>query len=116
MRRTLPVLFVVLLAAAAAFAADVTGTWKASMSGPNGSSEITLNLKADGNTLTGTVTAMGSDSKIENGKIDGDKISFETNPQFGKILHTGTVSGDEIKLTVKMGDNEMPPMTFKRAK
>ena len=116
MRRTLPLVFVVLLAAAVAFAADVTGTWKASMNGPNGPSEITLNLKADGNTLLGTVKAMDSETKIENGKIDGDKISFETNPQFGKILHTGTVSGDEIKLTVKMGDNEMPPMTFKRAK
>jgi hypothetical protein len=117
MRKTLPVLVVLLLAAVAVFAADVNGTWKGTVGGPDGGAgtDITVKLKAEGNVLTGTVSAMGSDTKIDNGKIDGDNISFETNPEFGKIVHTGTVSGDEIKLKVKIGDNEIP-MVLKRVK
>jgi hypothetical protein len=115
MRKTLSVLVVLLLIAVAALAADVNGTWKGSMQGPNGASDVTLKLKAEGTTLSGTINAMGTDYKIENGKIDGDKISFETNPDFGKIIHTGTVNGDEMKLTVKVMDQEMP-LVLKRVK
>ena len=37
----------------AALAADVTGEWKATAEGPNGSMERTFSLKADGAKLTG---------------------------------------------------------------
>src|ERR1700693_4216331 len=62
--------------AVAAFAADVTGKWTYEMQGRNGAMTGTLNLKADGNTVTGTVSGRGGDTEISDGKIDGDNVSF----------------------------------------
>jgi hypothetical protein len=121
----------VLLAAAAlvAFAADVSGTWKGSMETPMGSMESTFVLKADGVKLTGTVQGgpgPGGDMKIEEGKIDGDKVSFSVSMEFGKITYSGTFTADELKLKMAVGGGpggggpggDMPPMEIncKRAK
>jgi hypothetical protein len=101
-------------------AADVTGTWTAQMQGPNGDMTLTFHFKQDGDKLTGTVeSSMGGDAfEISNGKIDGDKISFDTSFNGMTINHAGTVSGEEIKLSAKSDDGQMPPMdlTLKRAK
>lgn len=40
--------------AVSAFAADVTGKWKATGEGPNGSIDIEFNFEKDGEKLTGT--------------------------------------------------------------
>jgi autotransporter translocation and assembly factor TamB len=96
-----------------AFAADVTGNWKASLETPNGSMEFTYVLKADGNTVTGTIQSQMGDMKIDEGKIDGDKISFSvTVENMGKISYNGTVKGDEMTLnfTFAGGGGDMPPM------
>jgi hypothetical protein len=96
-----------------AFAADVTGNWKASLETPNGSMEFTYVLKADGNTVTGTIQSQMGDMKIDEGKLDGEKISFSTTVEnFGKISYTGTVKGDEMTLsfTLPAGGGDMPPM------
>jgi len=112
------------LMAGTALAADVTGTWIAEMAGQGGGGQgitITFNLKADGAALTGTVEAMGNANEIDEGKIDGDNISFtQTIDMQGnemKISYKGTVSGDEMKLTFTMeggmggpGGEGMPPM------
>ena len=116
MRRTLLVLLVLLLTAGAALAVDVAGTWKGPMDTPNGPLEISLTLKMDGNALTGAVTVMDTETKIEKAKLEGDKISFEVNPpQFTTVAYSGTVSGDEMKLKVKVMDNESP-LVLKRVK
>jgi hypothetical protein len=108
------------MTALAAFAADVTGTWKGSIETPGGTFENTFVLKADGAKLTGTLQGgPGGELKIEEGKIDGDKVSFVINMEFGKMAYTGTVSGDDLKLKVAFGEaGEMPPMEIncKRAK
>jgi len=116
MRRTSLVLLVLLLSAVVALAVDVTGTWKGSMDTPNGAMEISLNLQLAGNTLTGAVKVMDNETKIEKAKLEGDKISFEVNPpQFSTVAYSGTVSGDEMKLNVKVMDNESP-LVLKRVK
>lgn len=112
--------FVLTQAAPAAFAAtDATGTWTAQIQGPNGDMTLTFHFKQDADKLTGTVeTSMGGDpGPISNGKIDGDKISFDTSFNGMTINHVGTISGDEIKLSAKSDDGQMPPMdmTLKRA-
>ena len=112
MRRTVILL---MLTALAAFAADVNGVWKGSMETPMGAVEISANLKADGNALNGTLNFMGNDTKIEKGKIDGDKVSFELNMEFGTMAYAGTVSGDELKLTITVMDNQST-VVLKRAK
>ena len=117
MRHTLLVLLVLLLTAGAALAVDVAGTWKGPMDIPNGPSmEVSLTLKMDGSALTGAVTVMDTETKIEKATLDGDKISFEVNPpQFTTVAYSGTVSGDEMKLKVKIMDNESP-LVLKRVK
>jgi hypothetical protein len=113
--------FVITQGAPAAFAAtDATGTWTAQIQGPNGDMTLTFHLKQDGDKLTGTVeSSMGGDPfEITNGKVDGDKVSFDTSFNGMTINHVGTVAGDEIKISAKSDDGQMPPMdmTLKRAK
>lgn len=107
MRKTLMALLCGALLSITAFAADLTGDWKAEMKTRNGDTrEVTFKLKQDGNNLTGTMTGMRGDMQISNGKIDGDNVSFDTkmetpNGEF-TINYTGTVSGDELKLKRNM--------------
>ena len=106
--------------AASAAAANVTGTWSGNMQGPNGDMTISFHFKQDGAKLTGTVDSpMGGDPmEIQNGKIDGDKVSWETSFNGMTIQHEGTVNGDEMKIHVKASDGQFPEMdmTLKRAK
>ena len=110
------------LAAGMAFAADVTGKWTAEFPGPDGGSmTITYNFKQDGTKLTGTAEGPGGSLPIQEGKVEGDKISFTVTFDAGggemKIGNQGTIKGDEITLTVKVGDQEGPgPVKLKRAK
>jgi len=106
----------------AAFAADVTGSWKASIDTPNGAMELTYVLKADGTTVTGSVQSQMGELKIDEGKIDGDKISFScTIENMGKMTYSGTVKDDEMTLKFSFanapdGMPDMPPIVAKRVK
>lgn len=97
------------LFAATAAAADVTGTWKGSADTPNGTVERTFVFKVDGATLTGETTSdMLGTSKIKNGKVDGDNLSFSITASFQgnelEINYTGKVSSDgkEIKFKAEV--------------
>lgn len=87
--------------------ADPTGTWSWTTPGRNGGPdrEQTLKLKADGSTLTGTLSTPGRngetrDTKIDHGKVTGDEVSFDITREFnGNSMTTkykGKVSGDAI--------------------
>jgi len=108
--RLLTVTTLFLAVAFAAVAADVTGKWVGHVQGRNGAQDITINLKADGSTLTGTVTGGGGRGgdgapmarEISDGKVDGANISFtvkaEANGQTRVTTYSGTLSGDELKM------------------
>lgn len=86
-------LLMLAISAAALLAADVTGEWKATAEGPNGAMERTLSLKAEGTKLTGqTVSSFTGKSTIEDGKVDGDAISFGI---------TANIQGNEMKIHYK---------------
>jgi hypothetical protein len=107
--------------AASAFAAsDVTGTWTGKMVGPNGDSmQITFTFKQDGVKLTGTIGGpMGDPMAISDGKVDGDKLSFNVSINGMTIKHEGVVTGDTIKLTTKADQGDFPgsEMTLTRTK
>ena len=100
-----------------AVAADITGTWTAEMAAPKGGPgggpggggpmKFTFEFKADGANLGGSVLGpMGNKNEIVDGKIDGDTVSFAVNVDAGgnamKINYKGTVSGDEMKLTLSI--------------
>ena len=94
-----------------AAAADVTGAYKAEMAGRNGNTQsITINLKADGDTLTGSITTPRGDNPISDGKVKGDKVSFSQKMSFNGndmvIKYAGTVEGDSIKFTRTMAGQD----------
>ena len=107
----------VLAAVSIAWAADLNGKWVAQVPGRNGQTrETTFNFKVEGKKLTGTVSGMQGEVAIEDGTIKGDDISFtQTVERQGnkiKLVYTGKVSGDEIKLTRKIEGMDRPPSEF----
>jgi hypothetical protein len=100
------------LSAATAVAADVTGAWTGAATTPDGTSmQITFTFKQDGATLTGTVQVAGNDPiAISNGKVDGDKFTFDDSFNGMTIHHDCTVDGNSIKMTTKSDSGDFPGM------
>jgi hypothetical protein len=123
--RTGVVLAVVILCGlVCAFAADVSGKWTAEFDSQVGLQKYTYDLKVDGKNITGTASAniAGTDmtSKIVEGTIDGDKVSFVENLDYNgmelKIEYKGTISGDEMNLSRTVAGQPGETFTAKRAK
>jgi hypothetical protein len=104
------------LAAFSLWAADVSGKWTAEMQGPNGNARtVTMNLKADGSKLTGTVNGgRGGEAEISDGKVDGNDLSFSVVREFNgnKMTQTykGKLDGDVIHFNMKMEGGPMGNM------
>lgn len=105
----------------AAYAADVSGKWTFEQQGRRGGNPttVTLNLKAEGGTVTGTVSQPGRngnmESQISDGKIDGNNISFKVSRQMGDntitMEYSGTIDGDSISLKITRPGRDGNPMT-----
>src|SRR5688572_5806431 len=110
------------LASLSAFAADVTGTWKAEFETQRGLQKYTFTLKQDGATVTGkaSVEREGEkrDAEFKDGKVDGDTVTFveplKIQDNEINITYTGKVSGNEIRFTRKVGDFGSSEATAKR--
>lgn len=97
---------IVLLATPAA-AADVDGRWTGSLETPMGVVPVTFVFKAEGERLTGHMLGMeGMEIQITNGKIEGDKISYQVNIDLGgmplELMYKGVVTSAEIKLDMEV--------------
>jgi hypothetical protein len=110
-----------LVAAGFALAADVNGRWRAEFNLPNGSPvRHTFNFKADGEKLTGTITAERSgEAAIQEGKIDGDNLSFHVMRSNAsgnevRIDYKGKVTNNEIKFTMSFRDGRSADITAKK--
>jgi hypothetical protein len=113
---TKKLLFVVTLALVAAFAlmaADVSGKWTFEQAGRQGGTprQVTMTLKAEGTTLTGSMPGFGRGggeppppTAITDGKVDGNNVSFTVKREMGGntvvTKYEGVVSGDEMKLKI----------------
>jgi autotransporter translocation and assembly factor TamB len=111
------------LLAVAAWTGDISGTWTGQLSGPDGNSfNLTYSFKQDGEKLTGTVAGpQGDPIQLEEGKVQGDKISFTVHVEFNggtKFTSEGTIKGEEITITTKAEGGEAlgGPMTLKKQK
>ena len=86
----------------------IDGNWKGTRDTPNGSFEITYTFKVEGNVLTGTWKTEFGETKLENGKVDGKKISYSFSINDMTINYTGElVSEDEILLKNERGDMKL---------
>ena len=93
--------------AVVSLAADISGTWKGTADFQGQAIERTFVFKVDGSKLTGETTSeLLGKSTIEDGKVDGDNISFAITANFQgnemKMTYKGKVSGDTIKLTADL--------------
>ncbi len=81
--------------------ANATGTWKWTVSFGGNDFEMMLKLKQEGDKLTGTLIRGDRETKIEDGKVKGDEISFtvttERNGNKVTRKYSGKISGDTIK-------------------
>lgn len=109
-------------------AADASGKWAFEQEGRNGTVHVTLNLKADGGALSGTLTRPGRDGNametaISDGKVDGNGISFSVKREFnGNTVVTtykGILDGDSMKIEITMpgrdGNSRTSNVVAKRA-
>ncbi|MGH9719554.1 MAG: hypothetical protein ACRD8O_05040 [Bryobacteraceae bacterium] len=97
-------LFSMAFFAAAIFAVDVNGNWKATAEGPNGTFERTFMFKVEGSKLTGeTTSTLMSKSTINDGKVDGDNLTFTITIRFQdnemKVNFKGKIEGSEVRFT-----------------
>lgn len=85
---------------------SAAGTWNIVTKSPMGSQEGTLTLEVDGDTLTGKMSGAQGEIELEDGKVDGDAVSWVANltqPMPIKIEAQGTVDGDSISGSMKLG-------------
>lgn len=104
----------------AAYAADVTGKWTAEFDTQIGVQKYTYEFKVDGATLTGTAAGPQGSVAITEGKVNGDDVAFVENITYQgmdiRIEYSGKVSGDEMKLTRKVGEFATEEIVAKRVK
>jgi len=82
------------------------GKWEITINSPMGAVKAKLDLKTDGSTLTGTQEAAQGSGPLENGKVDGDNLSWSakiSSPMPMTLDFTGTVAGDALSGSVKAG-------------
>lgn len=113
-----------LLAALPVSAADLVGRWTAEFDSPIGVQKYVYEFKKAGEALTGEANfehSMGKGTvKLQDVKVDGEKVSFVEPLSFDgneiTITYSGTLAGDELKLTRDVGDFGSEQLTAKRAK
>lgn len=122
LRRSVAAFAALCLFAAAAFAADPSGTWKWTQQGRGGRGggggggggggagggtprEVTLTLAMKDGKLTGKVASPGRDgnvmeTEISNASVSGDNIAFNVEREFNGnkfvMKYTGKIQGDTL--------------------
>ena len=109
--------------AAPAGTAELLGRWTAEFDSPIGVQKYVYDFKGSGNALTGQATyehSMGQGTvELENVKVDGDKVSFveplSVNGTNITVTYSGTLTGNELKLTRDVGEFGTEHLTATRA-
>ena len=103
---------------------SVSGAWQAEFDTQIGKQKYVFTLKTDGEKLTGKANAEIGGEKFETslseGKLKGDEIAFVEMLKFQdndlRIEYKGKITGNEIKLTRKVGDVATEELVAKRIK
>ena len=78
-----------------------TGTWKYTADVNGQSIDVTIKLKLEGDKLTGTVSVLDMETKIEDSKYKDGEVSFTVNREANgnkfTIKYKGTIKGDTFK-------------------
>lgn len=120
LRKFAVALLFVALGAVSALAAGFDGKWTADIAGRNGNTTTTtFEFTVSGASVTGKITTPRGSTDISDGKVSGNTITFSTTMQMqGNSMtqsYTGTLDGDTIKFSRKMGDNPATEFVAKKA-
>src|SRR5215831_17052993 len=78
-----------------------TGTWKYTADVNGQSIEVTIKLKLEGDKLTGTLSVLDTETKIEDAKYKDGEVSFKVNGEANgnkfAIKYMGQIKGDTFK-------------------
>ena len=95
---------------------DVTGKWTLSLDFQGQKIPVTLDLKQDGERVTGSLDSVFGKGDIPNGKISGNKITSTAKTQIqGQSVDlnlSGTVEGDTMKGVVNASMAGLPALNF----
>lgn len=101
----LAVVGLTLVLSATASAADPTGTWAWTIERPERTIDVKLDLKLEGDKLTGKVYSNDRETEISDGKFAKDEVSFKTvrerNGIKFVISYKGKVEGDKLTGTIE---------------
>jgi hypothetical protein len=95
----------------------VDGKWDIVINSPMGAVKAVLDLATDGSSLTGTQTAQQGSGPLENGKVDGDTLTWSakiSSPMPMTLEFAGAVDGDKLSGSVKAGSFGSFPFTGSR--
>ena len=91
---------------AAAQDVDVTGNWEFTSESPRGVRVMPITFSQEGTTVTGSTEMRGSAVEIQDGKIEGNTLTFRIVMSFGERTmeqsYTATVTGDIMEGTISM--------------
>lgn len=89
-------------------AVDFTGVWKVEMVGADAKAETLLDVKMQGQTLTGKLKTPHGEFPIENGSVDGQDLFFNVVIQRDdyslKTTYRGHLFSEEIQFSVEAGE------------
>jgi hypothetical protein len=95
------------------------GAWRAEYKMSRGRSHtFTLILKTSDRTLSGTISSPRGSVNITEGTIDGRNVTLKVNRRANydeiPVTYTGTIDGDVMRLSMRVGAREPIPVTARR--
>lgn len=94
-------------------AADLAGTWRGTIQFPDEAAEVVYTFIGSNGQFTGTSRSPMGEVPLTAIKVDGPRVSFESELSGFTIKRRGTITGDKLELTVTIDGNEFA-VTFTR--
>jgi hypothetical protein len=92
----------------------INGSWKGTVSSPNGDMELLFTFKVDGDSLSGTDESAMGVLPLLNGKVNGNEFSYDVDLGGNIISHNcKLIDNNTINVKATVMENEID-MTLKR--
>jgi hypothetical protein len=86
----------------------IDGNWKGTRETPNGTFEVNYTFKVEGTELKGTWKTQFGETTLQDGKVDGKKISYSITFNDMTIKSTGElISENEIVIRNERGEMKL---------
>lgn len=94
-------LAIFLIATAATFAADLTGSWACTVETDMGTGNPAFTLKQDGSKITGKYEGMLGNADVV-GKISGSDFEYSFAFDQGSVIYKGSINGNKTQGSVDL--------------